>query len=106
MVIKCLDDTIYTSYLKDSLSINVAYNDWPGYFEIVNNSMVEYPVDIRSVDSYVPYNYEILKIFFKTNNIIVNWIDCNYTWGWYDYEIERWTGAVGKVRINIFVDIK
>ena len=48
--------------------------------------------------SSIPYAFEILEIFFKTNNIIVNWLNCNYTWGWYDYDTGRWTGAVGKVK--------
>ena len=89
--------------LKASISINVAYN----YLVINNNSMA---VDqamgdmiIEGVYSYIPYDSEILDIFFKTNNIIVNWIDCNNTWGLYDYETGRWTGAIGKVKMTIFL---
>ena len=90
--------------MKDSLSINVAYNEWHPYFLIVNNSMVEHPPMImEGVHSFIPYNFEILEIFFKNKNIIVNWIDCNQTWGWYDDETGRWTGAVGKVKMNIFL---
>ena len=90
--------TLYTLYLKDSLSINIAYNNDPaGYFEIVDNSMVEYPANIIEGEySYIGYNFEILEKFFKNKNI--NWINCNSTWGWYDDESERWTGAVGKVK--------
>ena len=49
--------------------------------------------------SYIAENDEILSKFFLHNNIIINWIDCNYTWGWFDYETGKWTGAVGKVTI-------
>ena len=28
-----------------------------------------------------------------------NWINCNYTWGWFDDETGQWTGAVGQVKI-------
>ena len=45
--------------------------------------------------SRIPYDFEILEVFFENKNI--NWINCNYTWGWYDDETGRWTGAVGKV---------
>ena len=65
--------------------------------------MVEYPANIiEGVDSYISWDFEILEIFFKTKNVIVNRINCNYTWGWFDDETERWTGAVGKVKMNIY----
>ena len=43
-------------------------------------------------------DYEILKSFFQNNYINPTWIDCNYTWGWFDNETGHWTGAVGKVK--------
>ena len=52
-------------------------------------------------DSNIPYDFEILEVFFE--NKIINWINCNYTWGWYDDETEKWTGAVGKVKMNTFL---
>ena len=85
--------------MKDSLSINVAYLDNPPWFEIVNNSMVEYPYTTQYTN--IPYDFEILEKFFKNKNI--NWINCNYTFGWYDDESGRWTGAVGKVKKNTFL---
>ena len=54
-------------------------------------------------DSNIPYDFEILEVFFKSYVIEINWIDCNYTWGWYDDETDRWTGAVGKVKLNNFL---
>ena len=47
--------------------------------------------------SMISQNSEILSIFFKNLNIIVKWINCNQTWGWYDDETGKWTGAVGQV---------
>ena len=90
-------------YLRDSLSINVAYNDDPYYFEIVNNSMLEWHDywGLWNEEYYIPYDFEILEIFFE--NKIINWINCNYTWGWYDDESGRWTGAVGKVKMNTYL---
>ena len=88
---------------KDSLSINVAYNDNYGFFEIANNSMVEWHDFwmLLNGDSMLLYDFEILEIFFEDK--IINWINCNQTWGWYDDETERWTGAVGKVKLNTFL---
>ena len=51
--------------------------------------------------SRIPYDFEILEVFFENKNI--NWINCNYQWGWYDEETGRWTGAVGKVKMTIFL---
>ena len=89
-------------YLKGSLSINVAYNDDPSWFEIVNNSMIKWfdYWGLPNEDSKIPYDFEILEIFFKNKNI--SWINCHYTWGWYDDETGRWTGAIGKVKMNTF----
>ena len=95
--------------MKVSLIINVAYNDAPGFFEIFNNFIVKYPVYNRKGEySSISYNFEILDIFFKNYDIFVNWINCYYTYGWYDDETRSWTGAVGKVEMKtfIFVEIK
>ena len=96
------DFLIFFLYLRDSLSINVAYNNDPGNFEVVNNSMTKYPVTIKKgVYSAIPLDNEILEVFFENRNI--NWINCFYNWGWYDDETGRWTGAVGKVNMNTFL---
>ena len=48
-------------------------------------------------DSYIPYDWVILESFFLSNKITPVWINCHYNWGRYDEELEKWTGAVGKV---------
>ena len=66
--------------------------------------MVEYKNPAKIIEggnTYIPYDFEILEIFFKNKNI--NWIYCFYDWGWYDDEAGRWTGAVGKVKMNTFL---
>ena len=87
--------------MKASPSINIAYNNDSGWFEFVNNSMVEYPAKIiEGKDDYISWDSEILEIFLK--NKYIRWINCNYTWGWHDDETGRWTGAVGQVNTNTF----
>ena len=44
---------------------------------------------------------EKLGNFFKNYDIIPSWINCNYTWGYYDEDLGKWTGAVGKVKETI-----
>ena len=96
----------YQDLCVERFAVNVAYNYEPTWFEVENSTMV----DLREkygwthgkwvgVSTYIAKNYEILSMFFLNNNIIINWIDCNYTWGWFDYEKGKWTGAVGKVTI-------
>ena len=91
----------YQNLCVEKFAINVAYNQEPRAFEVSNNSLVEvwqkYHGEFVGKSSHIPYNYEILSKFFSNYNIIINWINCNYTWGWYDYETGKWTGAVGKV---------
>ena len=54
--------------------------------------------------SSIPYYYEIFLPFFEKYKIIVNWTDCNYTFGVYDNETGKDTGVIGKV--NLFQSIK
>ena len=76
------------------------------YFEIENNSMVntvvkyQYLHGLHTDSSYISQDNEILSIFFKNYDIIVKWINCNYTWGWYDVDMGKWTGAVGQVNMD------
>ena len=61
--------------------------------------MVRYPVHpVTGRTSHIPYDWEILQSFFSANDIVPVWTNCHYTWGLYDEESGRWTGAVGKVR--------
>ena len=88
---------------QEFIRINIAYNNRPGWFEVDDDTqtMVEYPLYhmiSRSKEySYVSFTWEILKFFFKHNNIIPNWLNCHWNWGWFDEEKGEWTGAMGKV---------
>ena len=61
---------------SENFVINVAYVHYPGYFEVVNNTMVEwYNFYMLITDStMLVYDFEILKPFIENNKIIVsNW---------------------------------
>ena len=67
---------------SDNFVINVVYKTMPGFFEIVNNKMVEwYDFWYLLTDySMIVYDFEILKPFIQNNNIIVNWtVSSNYS---------------------------
>ena len=103
--------TRYRSYkqicIGEPKKVNLGYN--AGFssdtifqdFKIENNSIVHIT---RNLSHYLhgnlssmPLEYEILVPFFSTHNIEPNWLDCNFTFGWYDDEQGRWRGCVGKV---------
>ena len=92
-------------------SINIAYNNYPPYFKFDDESkaMIEYPLPdtdpsenlrLSKEHPMSVYSGEILKLFFKQFNLVPNWIFCQQTWGWFDGETGKWTGAVGKVNIT------
>ena len=64
---------------SDNVVINVVYETTPGFFEIVNNTMVEwYDFYLLITDfSSIVYDFEILKPFIQNNNIIVNWTNAS-----------------------------
>ena len=94
----------YRNLCKEQFPVHVAYNHEPFWFEIENNSMVDTMVKFQVLHGWftggftaIPRHEEILSIFFKHYDVIVKWINCNYTWGVYDDETGKWTGAVGQV---------
>ena len=83
--------------------VRVAYNNDPGWFNVFSeaNTMEEYSLLWTLYRSkqhpYVSKDWEMLKIFFDNNNIEPIWINCNFTWGWFDEESNSWTGGAGQV---------
>ena len=79
--------------------VTIAYNNDPGYFEVDHETqtMVEIPLMPANGWSYIPWDWEIIKPFLDHYSLTPTWIDCNYTWGWFDKGTRTWTGAVGKV---------
>ena len=93
----------YQNLCVERFAISVAYNHDPWFFEIENNSMIDLREKYERVlkwRGYVSQTDEILSKFILNYNILTTWIDCNYTWGWFDHETENWTGALGKVYID------
>ena len=101
----------YKSYKEicsgETKKVNLGYwgnfkADGADVFKVENNSLVHIP---RELYFYIPgqqasnmaYDWEILSKFFTIYNIEPNWLDCNYSSGWYDDELGGWTGCMGKV---------
>ena len=102
-------DIRYQDICIEKFAINVAYNNFPPWFELENGAMVDlrkkyqyYNLDDKVKDRIrgpISEFDEILSIFFKNYNIIVNWINCNGSFGAIDNLTGKWTGAVGQVNI-------
>ena len=83
---------------------NIAYNNEPPYFELDDETgeMVKYQTG-KIKNGQIPYDWEILDTFFNNHDIVPVWINCHFSWGRYDQESGKWTGAVGKVRSDKLV---
>ena len=93
----------YSDLCTEESNVHIAYNNFPFFFEIVNNTMVDnYESYIGhlhkdELPSAIPYDHEILSVFLKQNHITPKWINCNGTLGSYNQTMNQWTGAIGQV---------
>ena len=83
---------------KKKVNLGFIY-EW--FFKVENNKLVHIPREnyhhIYGIFTLMPYAWELLSKFFSNHNIEPNWLDCNFTAGWYDDEQGGWTGCMGKV---------
>ena len=96
------DNLQYKDLCKVEHEVRIAYNNDINFkIDNITNSMVEFPVWTSIIEEWGQISHEdaIIKSFFSKFNIKPTWINCNYTWGWFDNETEHWTGAVGQVEI-------
>ena len=94
----------YKSYkeicIGEPKKVNIG--NWGWGLKVENNSLVHAPPripnnNIHGKSSNMPYDWEVLSKFFSTYNIEPNWLDCNFSTGWYDDELGGFTGCLGKV---------
>ena len=80
--------------------VSVAYNNEQWFFEVSNitGEMVKYPVEPYVSYGNVAWNWETQAAFFQYNNIIPQWLNCNYTWGTLNETTGQWSGAVGMIQ--------
>ena len=92
-----LDNAKYEDKCKETQhNATVAHNNEDNWFKVDNGTMV-CPLDHTVTLSQITYDCEILESFFENYHVTPTWIDCNYTWGWFDNVTGHWTGGVGKV---------
>ena len=82
--------------------MTIAYNnDWFIFeFNEDTGEMEKYLTRLYMIEEEqnIAHYWEILESFFTEHHILPAWTNCNTSWGRYDRELGKWTGAVGEVR--------
>ena len=81
--------------------VNLGYNNDPLSFKVENNAIIPYPGKryIKGTAAQISPHWEVLSTFFNIHQILPTWLNCGYSWGYFDEEEGQWTGCMGKVRI-------
>ena len=94
----------YKSYKEicsgEPKKVNLGYNNDYNILIVENNTLMPYPpvgTHLYGEFSALSYDWEVLSSFISIHNIEPNWLNCDYTWGWYDEDLGGWTGCMGKV---------
>ena len=85
---------------KEAKKVRLGFNNAWDLLVIENNTLIPYPPRsgfLYGQKSQWSYDWEVLSKFFSIHNIEPSWLDCDFTWGWYDEELGGWTGCMGKV---------
>ena len=79
--------------------VHLGYNNNQGGMTVENNKLLQYPPKRipKGETSKISHSWEVLNKFFSLHNIEPIWLNCNFSWGWYDDEQGAWTGCMGKV---------
>ena len=85
----------------EKVRVHLGYNGEPGYgdsMEVENNTLLQEPErQLKGESTEMSQVWEVLYKFFSVYNIEPIWLNCHYTWGWYDEDLGGWTGCMGKV---------
>ena len=85
----------------EKVRVHFGYNNEQGIMEVEDNKLLQDPPkrSLKGDRSEISRDWEVLYIFFSAYNIEPIWLNCHYSWGWYDEEQGAWTGCMGKVLI-------
>ena len=83
----------------EKTKVNLGYNNDPAMMTVENNSLTSTPPQsfIHGKSVWMSHIWEVFSIFFSHHNIEPNWLNCHWSWGWYDEELKEWVGCMGKV---------
>ena len=83
----------------EKIRVHLGYNNDPGIMKVDDNKLLQDPPKrvLKGEQSEISRDWELLHKFFSLYNIEPIWLNCNFSWGWYDEEQGAWTGCMGKV---------
>ena len=81
----------------EKIRVHLGYNNDFDILKVEDNKLLQYKRLLKGEGSKISQNWEILNKFFSLYNIEPIWLNCNFSWGWYDEEQGAWTGCMGKV---------
>ena len=83
----------------EKIRVHLGYNNDAWVMMVENNKLLQYPEkrDLKGEFSKISQSWEVLNKFFSSYNIEPIWLNCNFSWGWFDEEQGAWTGCMGKV---------
>ena len=94
----------YKSYKEicsgEPKKVNLGFNNDYNILKVENNTLMPYPplgTYLYGEMAALSYSWEVLLKFFSIHSIEPNWLNCDFTWGWFDEEQGGWTGCMGKV---------
>ena len=84
--------------------VNLGYNNYP-FFKVENNNLIpdpekRYP---KGNHTLIAQDWEVLSTFFNIYQIVPTWLNCGFSWGYYDEEDGSWKGCIGKVKILLMI---
>ena len=86
---------------EEKRDVHVGFNNELDIFSVKNNTLQhDPPISIlKGINPYIT-EWEIQERFFAIHQLTPVWHDCDMTWGWFDEELQQWTGCMGKVMMR------
>ena len=83
----------------EKIMVYLGYNNDPSYMTVKDNKLLQVPPNRKHKGEFsiIPQDWEVFYKFFSIYNIEPIWLDCDWSWGYYDEEQGGWTGCMGKV---------
>ena len=83
----------------EKIRVHLGYNNDYDILKVEDNKLLQDPPQrkLKGIGSDISRVWEVLYKFFSLYNIEPIWLNCNFSWGWYDKEQGAWTGCMGKV---------
>ena len=87
-------DISFKSYKEicsgEKKKVNLGFNNDHLMLKVENNTLMPYPpigTYLYGENSALSYSWEVLLKFLSIHSIEPNWLNCDFTWGWFEEEL-------------------